>query len=134
MKTDSGFSLIEIVFAFAIMTISLTLLMKVFSTGTHSAIHNENITIATQITESILAKAGFEKKLVNGEVHGTIQNKYYWLQSASLIDQYKNTENKDTITKNLQLYRVTAKVVWLENEQEQSFEAQTLKLQAEAVE
>lgn len=116
------------------MTISLTVLMKVFSTGTHSAIHNENITMATQITQSILAKTGFEQKLVNGEVYGTIQQKYRWIVRASLIDQYKNIENKDTITKNLQLYRVTARVIWFENEQEQSFEAQTLKLQAESVE
>lgn len=134
MRTDSGFSLIEIVFAFAIMTISLTVLMKVFSTGTQSAIHNENLSIAAQISESILAKAGVEQKLVNGEVFGTIQKKYRWSVIASLINQYKNTENKDTITKNLKLYHVRAKVVWLENEQEKSFETQTLKLQPESVE
>ncbi|NBV76259.1 MAG: type II secretion system protein [Methylococcaceae bacterium] len=134
MRTDSGFSLIEIVFAFAIMTISLTVLMKVFSTGTQSAIHNENLSIAAQISESILAKAGVEQKLVNGEVFGTIQKKYRWSVIASLINQYKNTENQDTITKNLKLYHVRAKVVWLENEQEKSFETQTLKLQPESVE
>ena len=134
MRTESGFSLIEIIFAFAIMTISLTILMKVFSTGINSVIRNENYTLAAQISESLMASAGQEQKLVSGTSFGTIQNKFKWFMKSVAVNEYKNNGNQETLSKNLKLYTLYVRVAWLENEQEKFFETHSYQLQTELIE
>ena len=134
MRTESGFSLIEIIFAFAIMTVSLTILMKVFSTGINSAIRNENYTLAAQISESLMASAGQEQKLVSGTSFGTIQNKFKWFMKSVAVNEYKNNGNQETLSKNLKLYTLYVRVAWLENEQEKFFETHSYQLQTELIE
>ncbi|WP_087144922.1 type IV pilus modification PilV family protein [Crenothrix polyspora] len=58
-----GFSLLEILIAFTILAFSLTILLKIFSTGVSSAGVSEEYTAAVQIAESMLARVGTEIKL-----------------------------------------------------------------------
>lgn len=53
-----GFSLLEILIAFTILAFSLTILLKIFSTGAASASVSEEYTAAVQIAESVMARAG----------------------------------------------------------------------------
>lgn len=80
--TQSGFSLIEILVAFSILSLALGILLNIFSSGLGTAILAEEYTVATQIAESLLAETGVEEELQEGERSGTEQEKYHWTVSV----------------------------------------------------
>ncbi|MFZ2726568.1 MAG: type II secretion system protein [Methylococcaceae bacterium] len=51
MNKTKGFSLLEILIAFSIMAISLTILLKIFSTGVGTAMLAEDYNNAVQLGE-----------------------------------------------------------------------------------
>jgi len=76
---NKGFSLLEILVAFTIMAISLSILLNIFSSGVNTAVIAEDYIVATQIAESLMAKTGVEEPLVIGQSTGTEDDKYQWL-------------------------------------------------------
>jgi len=77
-KKNKGFSLLEILVAFTIMAISLSILLNIFSSGVNTAVIAEDYIVATQIAESLMAKTGIEEPLVIGQSTGTEDEKYQW--------------------------------------------------------
>jgi len=75
---NKGFSLLEILVAFTIMAISLSILLNIFSSGVNTAVIAEDYIVATQIAESLMAKTGVEEPLVIGQSTGTEDDKYQW--------------------------------------------------------
>lgn len=73
-----GFSLLEILIAFSILAVSLSILLKIFSSGVNTAVVAEEYTLATQIAESLMAKTGVETPLLEGEDADVEMEKYYW--------------------------------------------------------
>ncbi|MGD0961860.1 MAG: prepilin-type N-terminal cleavage/methylation domain-containing protein, partial [Methylomonas sp.] len=65
-KPPKGFSLLEILVAFSIMAIAITIILRIFGSGVNNAIRSEEYTIAVQIAESILARTGIEGPLTIG--------------------------------------------------------------------
>lgn len=82
MKKHKGFSLLEILVAFSIMSISLGILLQIFSSGVNTAMVAEEYTVATQIAESLMAKNGIEEPLTIGEMSGIEAEKYHWRVSV----------------------------------------------------
>lgn len=78
MRHHKGFSLLEILVAFGIMAVALTIVLRIFGSGVNTAINSEDYTIATQIAESLMARTGTEIPLNVGEMRGTEINKYEW--------------------------------------------------------
>jgi len=78
MNKQKGFSLLEILVAFSIMAISLSIILNIFSSGVNTAMVAEEYTVATQIAESLMAKTGIETPLVEGEISGLEDEKYNW--------------------------------------------------------
>lgn len=115
MKNCRGFSLIEIMIAFVIMAISLTIVIRVFSTGLRTVVETENYNIAVQIAESLMARVGEDISLDAGRLEGEINEKYYWMISIDpmLID-YKHLMIDDTDS-SIQLKKVKIQIGWLEN-------------------
>ena len=65
-----GFTLIEVLVAFAILALSLTALMQVFGTGLRNTVVSEAYVRATLLAESKLAAVGVEQPLEPGERNG----------------------------------------------------------------
>jgi general secretion pathway protein I len=108
-----GFSLLEILIAFSILAVSLSILLNIFSLGVTTAGVSEDYTAAVQIAESLMAKTGVEKPLQAGESAGIIHDKYHWqvlVQPFALA-----SEPIETTTLNTALLKVRVTVSWGDN-------------------
>lgn len=78
MRRHKGFSLLEILVAFAIMAVALTIVLRIFGSGVNTALVSEEYTLAVQIAESLMARIGVETPLQPGEYSGIEGDKYAW--------------------------------------------------------
>ncbi|WP_052700409.1 type IV pilus modification PilV family protein [Methylocucumis oryzae] len=133
MQTNSkqqGFSLLEILIAFAILAISLTILLKIFSAGTNTAIVAEEYTTAVQIAESLMTQVGVATRIQPGETSGDENERYHW---RILITPYLPDPNLVDIKQlKLLMYQVVVTVSWSDGgDGERQLELSTLKLGTE---
>ena len=113
MKNTKGFSLLEVVIAFAIMAISVTVLLRIFATGVNSAGLSEDYTIAVQIAESLMAKAGVDVAMEQEQSSGIEGDKYQWNMQVRPINI--DIGNPDQTTDQPQYLAVTVQVEWDDN-------------------
>ena len=73
-----GFSLLEVLVAFAILAVSLGVLMQIFSLGLRNVAVEEGYTRAVLLAESKLAGLGIEEPLQPGETTGSFDDEYRW--------------------------------------------------------
>lgn len=72
-----GFSLIEILVAFTVMTFVVGVLFQVFSTGLRTAVVAEEYSEGTRIAESLLEEAAGIRSLERGEQSGRVEDSPY---------------------------------------------------------
>ncbi|WP_262964728.1 type IV pilus modification PilV family protein [Methylobacter psychrophilus] len=110
LNKQQGFSLLEILIAFSILAVSLTILLKIFSDGVNTAVVAEDYTAAVQIAESLMVTTGVETPLVAGQNSGLENEKYHWLIEVSPFEF--NPENVDNTTQTAVLFKVKVIVNW----------------------
>lgn len=125
MNKQTGFSLLEILIAFSILSLSLGILLKIFSGGVNTAGVAEEYNAAVQIAESLMAKTGVEKPLQTGDFTGQEYEKFQWQVSVSPF-QFTALE-VDPATLTVELYKVKITVSWRDGNDRQ-VELVTLKL------
>ncbi|MDD5577919.1 MAG: prepilin-type N-terminal cleavage/methylation domain-containing protein [Methylobacter sp.] len=125
MKTNkqAGFSLLEILIAFSILALSLSILLKIFSTGANTAVVAEEYTAAVQIAESLMAATGVETVLKTGVSSGVENKKYHW--QVSVIPFNLNIENFDAQLIPATLFKIKVIIVW---DNDKQIQLTTLKL------
>ena len=129
-----GFSLLEILVAFAIMAVALTILLRIFGTGVNIAVTSEDYTLAVQIAESLMARTGVETPLQAGEWSGSEVDKYDWhVDVAPLMLPVKPRprfeRNNDDEPLPMQLMRVRVEVSWGDDDdRRRALTLQSLKL------
>ena len=75
---QAGFSLLEILVAFSIMSLSLGVLLRIFAGGGHIAATADEYSRAILTAESIMAKVGVEEPLQPGVTEGELPGGYRW--------------------------------------------------------
>jgi len=126
MNKQAGFSLLEVIVAFSILAISLTILLNIFSSGVRTAGVAEEYIIATQIAESLMAKTGIESPLTMGKSSGVVADKYRWL--IKTIPAPDTIEQKEII---FGLLQVQITIQWGEVESNsRQIELSTFKMAA----
>ena len=108
--TCRGFSLLEVLVAFIILSLALGVLMRIFSGGLGNIGAAEHYSQAVAIAESQLAAAGVESPLTEGEYAGETENGYTWRTSMQRYDA--GTQPLEGVVLPVDLYRVEVTVNW----------------------
>lgn len=101
----AGFTLIEVLVAFAIAAMGLAALMQVFATGLRSAATSEEYARATMLAETRLAGIGVEQAVDPGETFGAYDNGYRW---RVVITPYDEPDMDTAVA----VYEVSVTVSW----------------------
>ena len=105
-----GFSLLEILVAFSILTVSLGIILKIFSTGITTAQVTGDYTTAVQIAKNLLDKTGNESPLKAGEINGSENKFYHW--RVTVAPKVFTSPELDLHDLPVALFDVTARVWW----------------------
>ncbi len=122
-----GFTLLEVLVAFVILALSVSMLMQVFSVGLRSAALSEEYTRATLLAESKLAAVGPEIPVEEGVTEGEYDDKYRWRVTIGPYEWSADDDFTDLPATPLQ---VTVEVLWGEGERERSVPLTSLRLAA----
>lgn len=123
-RRQEGFSLLEVLVAFVILSISLGVLLQVFATGLRNAGTADDYTQATLYAESILAAIGRETPLSEGQHSGPINDRFSW---RSTVAPYTD-DMPDPEKTHVRAYRVEVEVLWDGLAQTRSVMLETLRL------
>jgi prepilin-type N-terminal cleavage/methylation domain-containing protein len=122
-RAASGFTLIEMVIAFAILGLSLSALYATFQNALSRTGHDVRLTEATLLARSLLARAGTEWPLIEGSLRGE------WNEYAYELSEHKTVAPANEVPFTLPTVQVTATVTWVEFAGKRSYSLSTLKLQ-----
>ncbi len=78
MSDARGFSLLEMVVAFAIMGLALSMLLAIFSRNVNQVQIAEDYVNATQLAQSLLARVGNEWPVQESDRVGVENDHYHW--------------------------------------------------------
>jgi general secretion pathway protein I len=120
LSRQRGFSLLEILVAFAVLSISLGIIFQIYSTGLMGVSRSELSSKAAIIAVSQMARIGHEFEIKEGAYSGEEVEGFRWLIDISAY------ELPDTVLSGVELYKVTVKVVNPEHESF-AYEVSTLK-------
>lgn len=77
-RGEAGFSLLEVLVAFAILALSLGVLMDIFGGGLNNLDQSASYTRAVLVAQSRLAEFGATTPLRPGHDEGSIDQTYHW--------------------------------------------------------
>jgi len=108
-RHQQGFSLLEILVAFMILAMSLTVIYRIFSGGLRNIALSEDYTRAALIAESRLSAAGISEPLLAGVTSGQWDQRFRW---ERVIEHYQPWKQDTEFRAPLAAYRVTINVYW----------------------
>ncbi len=133
MRTEShqaGFSLLEILVAFAVLALTLGVLLRIFGGGTRTAATVDEYTRALTLGESLLTTVGVTIPLQPGETEGDIDEHYHWRLQ---IDPYPVSPEllvtEARVPPPIQPWWLELSIEWGDADERRSFHLQTLRTQ-----
>ena len=120
-----GFTLVEVLVAFAILAFSLAVIARIFSTGAQSSRAADAVTLATLLAESSLASIGIEAPLREGQDSGAWDSGFRW---RSTVQLFESETPADLALADVRLYEVSVTVSWNVSGGERSVSLSTLRL------
>lgn len=120
-----GFSLLEVLVAFIILALALSVLMRIFSGGTHNAALASDYSHAVLLAETKLAAVGIETPLQEGLTAGSADERFRWQTSARM--QPAAAEAPGALM-SVGLFELEARVMWNDGGRERVVALNTLRL------
>jgi general secretion pathway protein I len=122
---QSGYTLIEVLVAFVILALALTVLLRIFSGGLRNVSVSSDYATATLIAESRLAAAGIDTPLRPGETSGTEGERFAWTVS---VQDYQPWPGYRSAARGVDAYRVTVTVEWPHGDNTRTVGLSTVRL------
>lgn len=119
-----GFSLLEVLVAFALLAISLGVLMNIFARATQSTIISAQYSQAASLIESKLALVGGVVPLEDGALSGEPENGFAWELSMVPLEFDVGSDMEPPAT----LYRVNGTALWNDGGKVRRLTLSTLRL------
>lgn len=125
-SAQDGFTLIEVMAAFAVFAVLFGLVLQILSTAVSNTRRSGDFTQAALIARSQLDMAGVDQMLQPGEWSGEYNERYSWTMS---VEPYMVSDDRGVNFEDLpiDLYRVTMTVYWGEPPNERSARFETLR-------
>jgi general secretion pathway protein I len=121
---EAGFTLVEIIVALAILSISLGLLLNVISSGMWRSSQAQNLSEANSLAQSLLARVGADLPIEPTQRVGEFASGFRWRLS---IEPYGSSVDREQWPTGA--YMVTAQVLWgADQANERSVTLSTLRL------
>lgn len=120
-----GFSLIEILVAFVILSLTLGVIMQIFSGGLRNVRRSDDYNRALFLAESRLAALGVEQPLHAGVMSGELDRRYRW---QILVQPYHEAVTAEESQLKVRLYKATVAVGWDDGGQMRHLELTSLRL------
>jgi general secretion pathway protein I len=111
-KRTAGFTLIEVVVAFVLLSTVLTLGFEIFSDGMRRTGELEDRSRAVVIAQSKLDAAGMEQALADGITSGESQDRRYRWTLSIVRSEETDSAPGQPINSAYALFRVEARVEW----------------------
>ena len=112
MRRARGFTLIEVVVAFVLLSLVLAVSFEIFTTGFSRAAELEEYSQALQVAQSRLAATGVEETLKEGEAQGDSEDRrFHWITRVTRSDEGVDP-SKPPQSSIFALYRVDVTVTW----------------------
>ena len=122
-----GFTLMETLVAMMLLSISLVVVLQLFSGGIKSGRLADDYTravfFAREKMEEFLLKTGLEE----GSYEGTFDDVYGWKVEVTLVEEEEELGEKAKPPP-VDLYNVSVSVVWMSGEREKSYRIDTLQI------
>lgn len=118
-----GFTLVEILVAFVLLTMLLGGFLNVYSSGLNSVRSSEAQAAAVQVAEARMTTIGVEIPLAEGVETGLSDDGYRWTTEISPFEP-----EGEEASAGLAALRVRVKVAWQEEDRERSVVLETLRL------
>jgi general secretion pathway protein I len=125
-RLQAGFSLLEILVAFAVMALSLGVLLRIFAGGTRMAITADEYSRAMVVAESLFASVGMETPIQPGESSGEVDEKYHWTLTVTPYPVDEELSPPGNLP--AKPFWVELHVEWGEADEQRSFDLATLRL------
>lgn len=119
-----GFTLLEVLIAFAVLALTMAAVLRIFSGGLRSIERADRYGTAALLATSVLAATGREEPFAAGDTAGDFGNGYRWHRR---IEEYRE-EILTTEEQPLIPYAVTVVVTWDGASTEQGVRLSTLRL------
>lgn len=126
IKHQAGFSLLEILVAFALLSLSLGVLLRIFGGAGRIAGTADEYSRAIIVAESLLASAGIETPLQPGETNGNVDDNYRWHLSVTPYPMPEALPNQQSL--GFKPYWVELSVEWGDQDDPRAFDLKTLRL------
>ena len=120
-----GYSLIEVLVAFVILGLALTVLLRIFSSGLRNLSVSSDYSRAVLIAESRIAAASYDHTLLLGDSSGTEGERFRWTQHVSPYTPWLGYE---TTAEGLQAVYITVRVEWTSGAAVRHIDLGTIKL------
>jgi general secretion pathway protein I len=125
---SGGFTLLEIVVAFTLMALIISVLLSVFSGGLQGLGLAEDYSRASSVAESTLARVGADIALKEGETRGTEADRYRWSVQIKPIEVEQPTQGQPQAIMAVQLMEVSVAVTWDDYGRNREVKLHTLRL------
>ncbi len=125
---QQGFTLLEILAAFLVFTLSFAVVMQVVSSSLRNTRLSNNLTQAALLAQSKLDLLGIDAPVEEGSDSGEFDEKYSWEMQIGLYDPAEGRALNDELIP-VDLYQVDLTVYWQQAQEQQSTVFTTLYAQ-----